>query len=86
MPSSFDTTWTSGPAGPAPLLWMLSQTDAGSERNYILSSKPILGGAGVFQLAGALVQYSSNSGAMPTSEPIFRRRGGRRAGSRGVPQ
>lgn len=75
--SSFDTSWTTGPHGPFPFL-LLSQTDIASERAYVLGG---VVGANVFQVAGAIVQYSI---ASVTAPPRFRRTLTARLGSRGV--
>lgn len=80
MPSSFDYGWSTGPFGPAPFI-ILSQTDADSERNYILGSRCYTG-SGVFHILGMVVQYGNASG--PTAPPKFRRGLMQRIGSRGV--
>jgi hypothetical protein len=78
MPTMFDDGWSAGPFGPPPL-WFYSQTDVVSERNYLLYG---LGGAAVYQLAGALVQYGI-AGAV-TTPTLFRRTISARTGSRGI--
>jgi hypothetical protein len=81
MPTSFDYSWSSGPFGPAPLLWLLSQGTSSSEWIFIPNKRQGIAGSSVYQVSGAMVEYGNATTEAP---PIFRRTTFARVGSRGI--